>query len=119
MDLEKKYAKLEKSTEEEVIAATIKRVAEPTVAGHPTGGAVDAIIYDKRKLWTYSPEINPEHLKNRLLLRKIMQNAGFAPYDAEWWHFSYGDKTWAAHYSKSECLYTQKALEEIKLGESK
>jgi len=25
--------------------------------------------------------------KNRLILRQVMQDAGFIPYDAEWWHF--------------------------------
>ena len=30
---------------------------------------------------------------------------GFAPFDGEWWHFSYGDREWAAFYGLSQTLY--------------
>ena len=29
---------------------------------------------------------------NRLMLRKVMQQAGFLPYDKEWWHFTLGNE---------------------------
>ena len=32
----------------------------------------------------------------RRLLHAVMTDAGFAAYDQEWWHFSYGDHAWAA-----------------------
>jgi D-alanyl-D-alanine dipeptidase len=28
-------------------------------------------------------------LENRLRLRRAMVRRGFAPYDAEWWHFTF------------------------------
>jgi D-alanyl-D-alanine dipeptidase len=30
-----------------------------------------------------------EALANRLRLKRVMEREGFAPYDQEWWHFSY------------------------------
>jgi D-alanyl-D-alanine dipeptidase len=70
-----------------------KRIAEPSVAGHPTGGAVD--IY----LEGVSPKVgifkncayNPKNKKQHML-HEAMTKVGFAPYNEEWWHFSYGDK---------------------------
>jgi D-alanyl-D-alanine dipeptidase len=31
--------------------------------------------------------IKPEQYNNRLMLRELMQQAGFIPYEKEWWHF--------------------------------
>ena len=42
-----------------------------------------------------------------VILRKIMLEVGFAPYDGEWWHFSYGDREWAYYYKKYKYLYPQ------------
>lgn len=33
--------------------------------------------------------ITGEELENRLLLRKVMKEAGFRPLPSEWWHFNY------------------------------
>ena len=101
--------------------------AVPSVAPHPTGGAVDAMIFDtttnKRldfgaepfeyvtKLqYTFTPQIkkSSQAYKNRILLRTALLNQGFAPFDGEWWHFSYGDKEWAVYYGKDEYFYSQK-----------
>jgi hypothetical protein len=40
-------------------------------------------------------------------LSPIMTKEGFAPYDGEWWHFSYGDKEWAFYYKQDKALYNQ------------
>ena len=101
-----------------------EKIAVPIVSGHPTGGAVDAAIYDdeQNKILDFGSEIldysttmcyyetddiSEEAKKNRKLLRKIMMSEGFAPYDGEWWHFSYGDKEWAFYYDKEKALYNQ------------
>lgn len=112
---------------------TIHRsVAVPSVAGHPTGGAVDIIIVNKKtnkpldfgsKQYDYSNKnsyvfingISAKARKNRNMLRSCMLQAGFAPFDAEWWHFSYGDKEWAFYYKKPYALYKQLTLKEIKV----
>jgi D-alanyl-D-alanine dipeptidase len=37
---------------------------------------------------TFDPRIKGRPHRNRLLLRRAMEKAGFAPYDNEWWHFT-------------------------------
>lgn len=34
-----------------------------------------------------------------------MTEEGFVNYPAEWWHFSYGDKMWAAYSYKKYAFY--------------
>jgi D-alanyl-D-alanine dipeptidase len=93
------------------------------VSGHPTGGAVDIILVDKQKsdldfgssLYDLSSPlchyfalgITKVAKQNRQLLRTIMMSVGFAPFDGEWWHFSYGDKEWAYYYKKPYAIYDQ------------
>jgi D-alanyl-D-alanine dipeptidase len=110
------------------IEAAHKQIAVPEVAGHPTGGAVDVVIYDKqkaglldfgtgycnwgagRKLYYASPEISKQAMKNRKLLRTAMIKQGFLQYTGEWWHFSYGDKEWAFVNNKDAAYYDQKQI---------
>jgi len=40
-------------------------------------------------------------------LREAMVRAGFAPFNGEWWHFSYGDPEWAALWGEPAALYKQ------------
>jgi len=107
--------------EQALLSATHRLVAVPDVAGHPTGGAVDIQIVQGDEpldfgtnIWefepdsyTFSPFISPEGWRNRQLLRRIMIGAGFAPFDGEWWHFSYGDKEWAKYYGAPAAIYEQ------------
>jgi zinc D-Ala-D-Ala dipeptidase len=37
---------------------------------------------------TFDARITGRPRRNRLRLRRAMENAGFAPYDNEWWHFT-------------------------------
>jgi zinc D-Ala-D-Ala dipeptidase len=112
-----------------LLAATHRLVAVPEVAGHPAGAAVDIQIIQGgkpldfgTKIWefvpdsfTFSPFMNKEAWDNRQLLRRVMMGAGFAPFDGEWWHFSYGDKEWAKYYSKEQALYGQIDFREKKV----
>jgi D-alanyl-D-alanine dipeptidase len=108
----------------ELYEAVHRSIAIPTVAGHPTGGAVDITIIDIRKknvidfgskiydystkdFYVLSPNVSKKARKNRMLLRKIMLVVGFAPFDGEWWHFSYGDREWAFYYKKKCAIYDQ------------
>jgi len=107
-----------------------EKIAVPEVSGHPTGGAVDIAIYDEKKAkiidfgteildWNTakcyycSKEISDIAINNRKLLRKLMLEEEFAPYDGEWWHFSYGDKEWAFYYKKEKALYNQVRAEDV------
>ncbi len=111
----------QKYTGRELLAATHRLVAVPEVAGHPAGAAVDIQIIRAGvplnfgtkvhefvpDSFSFSPFIGTEAWQNRQLLRRIMIGAGFAPFDGEWWHFSYGDKEWACYYGQPAALYNQ------------
>ena len=108
-------------SDEDLLVAVHRLVAVPGVAGHPAGAAVDIqLIKEDTPIdfgtkvhefvpdtFTFSPFITREAWDNRQLLRQVMLSAGFAPFDGEWWHFSYGDKEWARYYAKSAALYEQ------------
>ena len=47
---------------------------------------------------TADPRITPEQRRNRYRLRSIMVDAGFKPYDLEWWHFSIADEPYPTTY---------------------
>lgn len=118
-----KYKKLleKEFTGRELLQATHQLIAVPEIAGHPTGGAIDIQITKNGKpldmgtlIWefvkdsfTFSPFISEEAQSNRQLLRKVMMQVGFAPFDGEWWHFSYGDKEWAKYYGQPSAVYEQ------------
>jgi len=104
-----------------------RSVAVPEVAGHPTGGAIDICIidnktkkqidfgssaydYSSKKYYVFSNQVTKKQTTSRVLLRSIMIKVGFAPYDGEWWHFSYGDREWAYYYKKPYAIYDQIAL---------
>ena len=69
--------------------------------------------FDNTKCYVYYSRIKTFEYNNRMLLRKVMMQAGFAPYDGEWWHFSYGDKEWAYYYKKKKYLYSQVNRENV------
>ena len=97
-------------------------VAVPDVAGHPTGGAIDLTLADESgaldmgsaygdfstPLYHAFAEGTTEAQRaNRMLLRQVMVEAGFAPFTGEWWHFSYGDREWAAIWGRDAAIYEQ------------
>jgi len=93
------------------------KVASP----HVTGGAIDIDIYDTRqeqsvdmgskicelssKAHCLNSGLTVAQRKNQEILLTIMCGVGFAPFQTEWWHFSYGDQKWASFYSKSHAMY--------------
>jgi D-alanyl-D-alanine dipeptidase len=110
----------------EAMERTHHFIAVPEMAGHPTGGAIDLLIIDENNKpldfgtsmhalevdsYNYCPFISDTATINRKLLRRVMQEAGFAPYDGEWWHFSYGDREWAAYYNEPITFYKQLELD--------
>lgn len=124
---EQKKSYLERGVQEEGnIDEVIHRlIAVPTVAGHPTGGAVDVFIednrdetkvdfgvplftFDSKDVYSFSPFVSNEAKQYRELLRQVMMSQDFAPYDGEWWHFSFGDKEWAFYYQRPYAIYEQK-----------
>lgn len=131
-DIQKKYFEyqkneIKKNTEkEELVDLDVQThlfVADPRVAGHPTGAAIDITITspqgdidmgtsiadfsDKEKIQTFSKSITEIQKYNRKLLHDLMLEENFAPFYGEWWHFSYGDKEWASFYNKEQSLYSE------------
>lgn len=86
-------------------------------SGHATGGAVDVILLKNNKevdmggKYLEFPKagignfLTNDQKDNRKILCTAMQKAGFVNYPLEWWHFSYGDKMWAAYSSKRYAFY--------------
>jgi zinc D-Ala-D-Ala dipeptidase len=106
----------------ELAEAAHRFTAVPEVAGHPTGGAVDLRVrrgdgslapmgteyaqFDN-DTYVFSPFIARECWHNRQILRYCLLQVGFAPFDGEWWHFSFGDREWAKYFFKPAALYSQ------------
>ncbi|ARB93501.1 M15 family metallopeptidase [Legionella longbeachae] len=96
----------------------------PIIPPHSTGGAVDLELIDingnlinlgmEIKDWykvdpdickTHSKNISRVAFKNRMILLEIMLDLGFVNYPNEWWHFSYGDRLWAALTNEYKAIY--------------
>ena len=108
-------------SEEELDRLTHNFTAVPDVAGHPTGGAVDCTLvtvtdgeidmgtqidFNDSRIQTFSEGLSEIQIKNRRILRNALMEQGFAPFNGEWWHFSYGDREWACFYRKPASLYS-------------
>lgn len=106
----------------ELVRLTRLKVAQPQngYGGHQTGGAVDITICDQNgceldmggkvsvfdgRTETISRKVTKEQQENRLLLKHVLEKVGFKNYPREWWHFSYGDKMWAAYSFRKEAFY--------------
>lgn len=107
--------------------AELEKRARATVAcpkngfgPHQTGGAVDVTVVDENgnfldmgtvilhlgiKSAMYYRDITPAQKQNREILGCAMRRAGFNNYPAEWWHWSYGDRMWAAYQHKKFAIY--------------
>ena len=106
---------------EEQIQSALNRISAGVGgSGHQVGAAVDLTLCDMNgipldmgtsylehdeKTATHSKRISKEQHRNRRILLDAMEEAGFANYPGEWWHFCYGDKMWAAYKHKLYALY--------------
>ena len=88
-------------------------VAQPHhgFGGHQTGGAVDVTLCDENGVdmglgkWLGPVRGDADVRRLRRVLRRAMCAAGFVNYPAEWWHFCYGDRMWAAYTRHAQCPY--------------
>lgn len=98
--------------------------SEQLVAPHVTGGAVDVTLgWDGEALalgcgfddfsaragltaLERDDSPSPERILRRILYVTLI-DAGFAPYQLEWWHFSFGDQHWAAFCGRPQAIYGQ------------
>ncbi len=118
LEVGQRYPKISESRKRELAH---QMSASPDSAGHTCGAAVDLSIWDARrgrewdmgsniaefgrKARTESRYVTPSQRRRRRILQKLMMQQEFAPFLAEWWHFSYGDKEWAFYYNKTNAIY--------------
>lgn len=98
------------------------RYADPRkgFGGHQTGGAVDVTLCDAKgkdfdmgtgyleitsQTLTSSHKVSKEARRNRRVLYKTLTSQGMQNYPAEWWHYCYGDRMWAAYQQKDKAIY--------------
>ncbi|MDB2384905.1 M15 family metallopeptidase [Polaribacter sp.] len=83
-------------------------------SGHTRGGTVDLTIIDLKTnkeldmgspydffgdiSHVFSDKISLEQKENRMLLRKVMLNYNFRPYQYEWWHFTLNNEPFPRTY---------------------
>lgn len=100
-----------------------KHVSPPTVAPHPCGAAVDLTLSVGGEELDLGTPINatPEESQDacftdaknvggqarqwRQLLAEALTAAGLVNYPPEWWHWSYGDRYWAAINAAPHAVY--------------
>ena len=68
-----------------------------TPDGRPLDMGGDFDLMDERSHHGY-PGCTQEQTKNRLLLKRLMEQAGFLSYSAEWWHYRLRDEPYPATY---------------------
>ncbi|MFA6528153.1 MAG: M15 family metallopeptidase [Candidatus Gracilibacteria bacterium] len=86
---------------------------------HATGGSIDLTLVDKEgnelKMGTefdaFGPnanpfaDISPEVTENRKILREAMLEEDFTMDKDEWWHFDYGNQSWALNKGRPFAIY--------------
>ena len=85
---------------------------------HQTGGAIDITLTYKSKTVdmggeymsdinskTYSKNLTCIQKTNRKILIKTLKTVGFQNYPNEWWHWSFGDRAYAAYKNKKCAIY--------------
>jgi D-alanyl-D-alanine dipeptidase len=94
---------------------------------HNTGGAVDLTIVNEKNVEIsmgtgfddltekastdyYSTKGQKEknadiYNANRILLKQVMEEAGFKNYPEEWWHFDYGNQEWVKTGDGKKAIY--------------
>jgi len=121
VSLQKEYPKKQIEEIEELVSYFI---APPSKSMHSTGGAVDALIYDLKndcvmrfgtndglkmnlndKCYPYHPYITPEAKRNRKLLIGLFEEEDFVVDIKEYWHFDYGNVTWAIEKGRKHAIY--------------
>ncbi len=119
--LQKEYPNKQIEEIEELVSYFI---APASKSMHSTGGAVDALIYDLKndcvmdfgtndglkinlndKCYPYHPFISPQAKKNRELLIDLFEEEDFVVDIKEYWHFDYGDTSWALEKGEKYAIY--------------
>lgn len=111
-------------TPEELKKIVSHFIAPEKKSTHSTGGAIDALIYNKKtsaildfgsnqglkielneKCYPYHPDISEEAKENRALLIGLFEAEGFVCDMKEFWHFDYGNLGWAIEKKQNHAIY--------------
>lgn len=96
----------------ELLELVNSKVSSPkmNMGGHDTGAAIDLALCDanqqdfdfgtKVKEKHKNTHLTNEQKNNRKMLKGFMKAHNFVNLPGQWWHFSYGDKIWAAYKGK-------------------
>ena len=100
---------------------------------HQTGGAIDLTIVDKNGIELDMGTPFSDHSKrcvtkyngvsdaakaNRRMLLRAMESADFLNYPGEWWHYSYGDRAWAAYCRKRHAIYGKVSCKDYQIKDA-
>jgi D-alanyl-D-alanine dipeptidase len=125
---ENKFAVMQKKypnrTDNEVKVIVSHFIAPPSKSMHATGGAVDALIFDVKNdcvmdfgnndglklelnetCYPHHPDISPLAQRNRKLLMDLFVAEDFIVDILEYWHFDYGNASWAAEKGQAHARY--------------
>lgn len=110
--------------DEELLTEYINVFSAPpiwdTPPPHTTGGAVDLSILDAsgERLDMVSPHalgwdsapmfvegLSEIAIKNRSLLRDVLEGAGLTNFPGEWWHWTWGEPGWALRTGRKVAVY--------------
>ncbi len=99
----------------ELHRAASRYISPPEVAPHTAGAAVDLTLATAEgaeldlgtavnatpegsggRCYTASPDVDPAARGNRRVLVAALSAVGLVNYPTEWWHWSFGDRYWAA-----------------------
>jgi D-alanyl-D-alanine dipeptidase len=111
-------------SEDEIDVIVSRFIAPPRESMHATGGAVDALIYDAKTgqvldfgnndglhleldetCYPLHPGISDTAKENRQLLMGLFEDEDFVVDCLEYWHFDYGNVSWAAGKDKKVAQY--------------
>ncbi len=122
--------------EPEVLVEASRYVSPPAVAPHCTGAAVDLTLTgpdgeldlgtavnaspldSDGACVTAAPQVTGAPRRARDVLAAAMAAAGFVNYPTEWWHWSYGDRYWAATRRRTTTLYAPVDPADVTAGSS-
>lgn len=112
-------------SEEEINVVVSRFIAPPRESMHATGGAVDALIYDAKTdqvldfgnndglhleldetCYPLHPGISDTAKENRKLLMGLFEDEDFMVDCLEYWHFDYGNVSWAARKGRKVAQYS-------------
>ncbi len=109
----------------ELLKVVHDNVSNPNsnMGGHDTGAAIDLSLCDidgndfdfgtKYHARYKFADLTKEQKNNCKMLKKIMKSQRFVNNPDQWWHFSYGDKAWAAYKGRRKSAFYGAAEKEF------